>query len=522
MRMVLRDSSRRGAVFSALVGLIWYGFWGFIGFGAFAYTSDPNARAQIERWLPAGLLLLLFWWQLAPVMTGNFGATLDIRKLLVYPVPRGKLYTVEVLLRITACGENLLVVAGIGLGLAANPAFGNQPRIVAGLMLFVLFNVLLNAGLRSLLERLFSYRRLREWMIILVVLLTALPRLLWAKHVGAQALEAIAEAVSGRWWPWTAAAHLAIGTDPAPALGLMAAFCCAAWLFSRQQFERNLRHDPQAAGATPAHARYAGWADQLFRLPSYLLPDPLATIVEKELRSLSRTPRFRTVFVMGFTFGLLVWLPMILRGPGLHSGLQQHFLAVVSLYALILLGQISYWNAFGFDRTAAQYWFSAPVPLGFVLGGKNLAAALFILLEVLAVTAACLALRLAISPARILEAYLVAPVASLYMISLGNLSSVHFPRPMNPEQVSRGGAGGRAQGLVFLVYPAALAPVLLAYLARYAFGSEAVFYLVLAFAAVLGAVVYRVSMESAVSAALRRREQIVAALATGQGPAATE
>ena len=52
--------------------------------------------------------------------------------------------------------------------------------------------------------------------------------------------------------------------------------------------------------------------DRLYRFPSLLWRDPLAAIVEKELRSLARTPRFRMVFVMGFTFGVMVWLPMIL------------------------------------------------------------------------------------------------------------------------------------------------------------------------------------------------------------------
>ena len=32
--------------------------------------------------------------------------------------------------------------------------------------------------------------------------------------------------------------------------------------------------------------------------------------LEKELRFLSRAPRFRLVFMMGFSFGLLIWAPM--------------------------------------------------------------------------------------------------------------------------------------------------------------------------------------------------------------------
>ena len=99
------------------------------------------------------------------------------------------------------------------------------------------------------------------------------------------------------------------------------------------------------------------WTDRLYRLPALVLPDPLGAIVEKELRSLVRTPRFRLVFVMGFSFGLVVWLPMMLRGRVTHSAVSGNFLTVVSLYALFLLAQVTYGNAFGFDRSAAQTLF---------------------------------------------------------------------------------------------------------------------------------------------------------------------
>jgi ABC-2 type transport system permease protein len=245
-------------------------------------------------------------------------------------------------------------------------------------------------------------------------------------------------------------------------------------------------------------------------------------MVEKELRSLVRTPRFRLVFVMGFSFGLIVWLPMVLRGREAHSVLSENFLTIVSVYALTLLGQVTYWNAFGFDRSAAQFYFSAPVPLGRVLAGKNIAAALFIFLEIATVAAACSLVGLRISPARIAEAFLVTGVAALYLLGIGNLSSVNYPRAMSHSRVGSGGATGRAQGVLFLFYPVALLPVFLAYLARYAFGSQTAFYGVLACAAGLGAAVYWMSMESAVSAGLRRRETILAELSRGEGPMVAE
>jgi len=54
------------------------------------------------------------------------------------------------------------------------------------------------------------------------------------------------------------------------------------------------------------------------------------------------------------------------------------------------------------------------------------------------------------------------------------------------------------------------------------FNSNVIFYLILTFAAVLGAVFYWIAMESAVRAATRRREKILMELSRGEGPVATE
>ena len=71
---------------------------------------------------------------------------------------------------------------------------------------------------------------------------------------------------------------------------------------------------------------------------------------------------------------------------------------------------------------------------------------------------------------------------------------------------------------MFLLYPVALIPVGLAFLAGYAFDSTAVFYGTLGLAAVIGIVVYWVAMDSAVSTALLRRERMIHELAAAEGP----
>ena len=191
------------------------------------------------------------------------------------------------------------------------------------------------------------------------------------------------------------------------------------------------------------------------------------------------------------------------------------------MYALTLLGQVTYWNCFGFDRSAVQFYFAAPQPISQTLLGKNIASLVFIYLEVLILIAITLALRVGVGLGQLIETPVVVGVCSLYMMAFGNISSVHYPRALAPERVSQGGASSRFQALVFILYPAALLPVFLAYLARYALDSETAFAIVLALAAAIGGVMYWLGMESAVKTIAARRERILADLSQGEGPVAS-
>jgi ABC-2 type transport system permease protein len=526
MRSFRLGSGRRGAVLSAVTGTIWYGFWSLIAVTAFRFTADAADLAALRVNLPIGFLLVWMYWQLAPLVSASLGASLDLKKLLVYPIPRDSLFLVEVLLRVANAAEMLMVLCAGLAGLLRNPLVGwrEAPGVAACLVLFTTFNLLLSAGVRNLLERLLSRRRLREVIVLLLVLLTTLPRVLVMTHVRPRSLEPWIAATENVVWPWSSAARLAIGPGSWFALMTMAAWVVIALAFGRWQFGRSLTYDASAAAATAEpESPESPWGDRLFRWPGALLPDPVAAIVEKEVRSLVRTPRFRLVFIMGFSFGILVWLPLVAgRDRAPDSTLAKNFLVLVSVYALTLLGQVSYWNAFGFDRSAAQVYFSLPVKISTALAGKNIAAALFIFLEMSAVTVACGLLRMQLTAGKVVEAYVVISIAALYMLGIGNLSSVHYPRAMNPERVSQGGAASRWQALVFVFYPLALLPIFLAYVARAVFDSEAAFAGVLGFAAILGVVIYRIAMESAVEAASRRREQILAELGRTEGPVVAE
>ena len=69
-----------------------------------------------------------------------------------------------------------------------------------------------------------------------------------------------------------------------------------------------------------------------------------------------------------------------------------------------------------------------------------------------------------------------------------------------------------------LAFPLTLVPVVLAYVARYAFDTEWAFFGVLLFEGAVGVLVYFYSMQAALRAAADRREQIISALSSGEGP----
>ncbi len=510
----------RGRVFSVITGLFWYGVWVVVACAVYLGISGASAD-RLRILLPLGALAVCLYWQAMPILSASMGSALDMRKLMVYPVPHARLFQVEVLLRLTTGVEMLMVLAGSVAGMFHRSVAMGWLSLPA-VLIYVAFNLLLASGTRSLLERLLSKRKVRELLVFMIFMLWMLPRFLFATGHRPR--------LTGNWthlmesvaWPWTAAAWAALGRSELPALLSLAAWTLLAAWFGRTQFERNLRFDAVAAQATPQTNGVSPWqvaAEAFYRFPARWLRDPLAAIVEKELRSLARTPRYRMVFVMGFSFGLMVWLPMILGSRAdRNSTLSHHFLTLVCVYALTLLGQVSFWNCFGFDRSAALIYFAAPQPLSQTFAGKNLAALVFIYMEVFILAGVTALFGVNPGVSQLLETLIVIGICSLYMLALGNISSVQYPRGLNPERVSQGGAASRFQALIMLLYPLSLLPVLLAYVARYAFASEIAFYLVLGFAGIVGAALYWIAMESAVATAMKHRERIMHDLSTAEGP----
>ena len=498
-----------------IFGLLWYGFWTFTAAAVAITAADSDSVTLLARVLPAGLLLIAVYWQIVPIIMVSTGVSLDLTRLLVYPIPHVQLFSIEVVLRVTTCIEMLLISTGLGVGLLLNPRTPSWGALAV--IVFAFFNLFVSAGLKDLLGRLLARKGFREAMVFVIVLIAALPQLLLFAGPPASSTS-WAENLSGRLSPWGATAILGMGTPDGLAALALLAWTGLAWYFGRSQFERTLNFDAaEAKSHGKALSRRGQLLDVFLGFTSRILRDPLAALVEKEIRFLSRSARFRLLFLMGFSFGLLIWLPMAARGDS-ESFLRTNYLTIVSSYALMLLGEVCFWNTFGLDRGAAQGYFAMPISISTVLRAKNIAAVFFILLELSMVSLFCALLRMPVTIYNVAEAFAVTLVFATFLLAFGNLVSVRHPRPVDPAQSWRSGSVGRAQAYLLFLYPAAAAPIALAFAAEFAFESKAAFYGVLLLDLLIGMVVYTIALESSVRAAEENKEFIVLTLSKAEGP----
>lgn len=510
------------------MGSIVMAFWylmivvGSVAICYFVSIAKPSQVAAFERVLTFGMLAAFLYWQVVPVLMASTGMALEIRKLMVYPIPERQLFQIEVLLRLSTGVEVLILLTGLFIGLLRNPEIPVWGPFT--IVIYIGFNLFLSAGVKDLISRLMERKGLREATVLVLVVLMVSPQMVALMGMP-PALRTFLTGIGQTYLPWGVAAGLAMGTRLLVNLPLALVYLALAVAFGHWQFRRSLHFDADAARANSGHGGTtsgARWNRWLFEWPRVLFRDPLAALVEKEIQSLARSARFRLVFFMGFTFGLVVWLPLAFgRGPIKTGPIESNFLTWISVYSVMMLGEVALFNSFGFDRTAAQLYWIAPVRLRTVLVAKNITAGVFIFLELMIITVVCKVLQLPISWVKVAEAFTVTGVLTVYFTALGNLGTVYYPRSANPQSSWRARGGSKFQLWMVLAYPVLGVPVMLAYLARYAFESEAAMFVVLGLTLGFAFVFYSVAMDTAVAAGLERREKILTALNEGEGPIGT-
>ncbi len=508
---------------SIAFGVFWYGLWMAAAAGA-AMIPSLIGPEDVENSLGGILLFAMGYWQLAPLMTLSLGVSLEMTKVMIYPVSIYTLFAAECLLRLATGFEILLLLTGLFGGLA----WAGSPYLVelaAAFVLFVAFNVLLSAGIRNFVERVFQRRRLREIVLVVLVSCTILPQILIWSRGARSAFRSVLTSTRGipDWMhPSGLAARISIGEGVLWDWVLLLAMVGAAAIFGYVQFVSSCRRGVGVASSAPPKSRSMG--GRMLLVLSRRISDPIGALVEKEIRYLWRSPRFRLPFFMGFTFGVAAWIPIMRHWQGtVGVWLEHSAVTLISLYAFLLLGPVMFLNRFGFDRASARFYFWLPLGFRDLLIAKNLATLFFAGLELALVALACRLVGLAIGFQEVLEAALVGFIAMLYLLSVGNHMSVRFPVASNPDRVSRAGMGhGLRAAIQFTLFPLSLAPIAAAIASRYYGGGDEGFAETLAVAALAGAAVYLFTLKRSAVYGERFRERFISHLSEGGGSLASE
>jgi len=508
-----------GTVLVWLVSIAWYGL--YAGLGVLLVLGLPRiALPHLRDYMPIGLLGVLAFWQLVPLLTMSTGWSLQLNKLQIYPISATALFAIEVLLRLTTAPEMILILLGAIVGLFRHPDLAGPWPL--WLLLYIPLNLFLSLTIREFfLNLVVRRRRFRELFAIVIILVSVLPQFLANTGLGRKALPYVLAVGRGDWTPWRDISNLSTGIVSLQPIAAILVWTILFYALARRQFVRSLRYEESFAGGAVAagggHDQRASSGARLSDLPSRFFQDPLAAILQKELESLPRMPRFRVIFGMACFLGMVVFVPMTLR-ERTGGFMSRNLLPVVNLYGLLILGDVLLWNVFGFDRGAAQLYFVTPVRFETVLKAKNTIAVIFIIMQTLLVWIIAALVRIPITALSFANAAAASAVVGIFFMCIGNYSSIAIARPVDPAQTFRKQAGGKTQMFVLLSALGMLVLVGLAVLARWAFHTDWAILAVLILEFGIGFLMYRLSTESAVERALRDREKMIDALTKGASP----
>lgn len=506
-----------GTVLAWLASSLWYGL--FAGLAIELIFALPKVGVvDLRKALPAGLMAVFLFWQIVPLFTLSSGWSLQLNKLRMYPVRDSALFGIEVLLRVTSAPEMIIVLLGALIGLLRHP---DVPLLCPfWLLLFIPLNLFLALAIRELFLQSFARNRLRELFAILLVSVAVLPQLFLRTPLGRIAKPYFWAVAAGQAAPWHETAMLSLGVFSVNSLVLLLIWIFLVYRLARRQFAKSLLEEdvprPAATKVSSRGVSIRGW-DKLLRIASRWFRDPTAALLEKEIRSLVRMPRFRVLFGMACVFSVVILVPAAFE-TGDRVFMRANLLPIINLYGLLILSDALLLNVFGFDRRAAQLYFVTPTPFATVLKAKNLTAIVFILVQGAVAAAVTTALRLAGGAESIGNAMAATAVVGVFFLSAGNLMSIGMPRPIDPTQTFRKQAGAKMQLWFLLCSIGMMALMGFAFLAQWALNSYWALIGVLTLELIIGLIVYRVALDSAADRGWRERERIVEALSKGASP----
>jgi ABC-2 type transport system permease protein len=473
------------------------------------------------------LVLLGVWafWALFPVFGFSLNETHDPTKLFAFPVRSTEIFLAGVL----GAFLDLPIVFLLPLLLAVLVGFGYTPLglavTLAGLALFVAQTLAFSQACLTALLGVLKSRRFQDAATILIPLVSI------TAFIGVQlsAQRAVMSIVSSKpkpleslrisdWLLWLpsgmAAAAIEHGASGRymTALGFLVllAGVTAATIAVGGAVLRKVHLGDIDVGRAPRPARQTAPAR-----PGVLgralrrVPEPVRAMWRKELRQVWREPEMKAIIIT-FLFPVIAVVVALRLAP---DGVPQDawLLAVAtSLFGSMHLAM----NAFGHDRQALELLLSYPTSRRYILLGKNLAAAVFIVGA--AGLALLLVVLLGVAPPSALAGTPSAAALCLIVLAAGNFSSIYFPtriprRGENPytQSVAKGCVTGLFRTVALQVALVVSSPILGGFLGPWLAEQPAWLALTAPLSLVYAIIVYRVSLGPAEKSLLAREHLIL-------------
>lgn len=425
----------------------------FVLFGCIGFLLGGFGLPRINR---TDLLDLLLWgvfliWQLAPVLFEGYSPGLSFREIARYPVSFRVFFLLNAAYGLSdpAAITALLWLLSFWLGLTfARPGWAFTAALA--LLLFAVFNLLLNRIVIAQFDRLQSTRRGRERMVFLTFMVIILLNLL---QINASYLTRVRGVKIAPWLshavtevrefsPQGMAAQVFLGSGVAEltALAGLLLYGLAAYLLLQRQLRVVYQGEIYAETYTVRRKKKVrkGW-----RLP--LVDDVTAAIIEKELRYIRQSGRL----LLQLIYPPIIFLVFIFNGPVRKLPLQPVWmLAGVASFMLLSLPNLAY-NTFGMDKEGFGRWLLSPPPLQKVLVAKNLTHGGLLALVYLFFLVIIMAMfHLRATPAITVTVAFAA--ALVIQLGTGNVISVNWPRRVELTQMNSK-MSSQAAGLVALL-----------------------------------------------------------------------
>lgn len=519
-----------------------------IGFGAFMMVS--HGRAQF---LPVLFWALFLIWQLLPILLASFQEQFDLGILLRFPLSFSSyflLYIVFGIIDVSTITGGLCSL-GLWVGIAAaRPGAAGIAALV--LLIFGGFNVLLVRGVFAWIDRWLAQRRTREIVgaIFLLFILSlqlfnpALRQSRWpgtgnrADRAAEQrrafdeirpwlergyaiqrwlppglAAQSVGRGVEGQLLPATDALVLlvlyAVAAATTLALRLNSEYAGESLSDApaRKKASANGRKETVANGIAGAGRSLSA---ALSASDASASPSPIAVVIAKEFRAMQRT--LPMLYAIGAPLFLMIILSGVFNRVGPSGRPFPFALPICIVYALLGFTQLFY-NNFGAEGMGIQLYFLAPTPIRTVVLAKNLFHSLLFCV-VASVGGVAASLRTGAPGAAIVASSVAWLLFALPCnLAAGNFFSLTMAYRVNPGRITRQKGSQLNNLLAVAVQVVVMGIGALVFWSCWAFDKQWLGVVLFLALALVAALLWRLSLNSAESLAIRNREKLVETLA---------